>query len=233
MYACAFQKWKTNYRIGSEYYYPKKRNVIDYIKTKPEYFKFEKHSGDWRIKSRITPLMNLLEELFVLNGKDQSHKDLLREMFRGNKDKLRSILDSKEFRNIIDYNKGMNNTKEIINFIGLIAIVSYSSIIIHQLYKKKLVDKYNVVTDMGKLQNITQEITQKTIKNIKAIDKNITDEQISENQEKYNDLNKLGFKFGIFKPIFLVELSKLSTISKYAYYIIIGSHSMTKTINEL
>lgn len=233
MYACAFQKWKTNYRIGFEYYYPKKRNVIDYIKTKPEYFNFEKHNNEWRIKSKITPLINLLEELFILNGKNQSHKDLLKDMFKGNKDKLKSILDGKEFRNFIDYKKGINNTREIVNIIGLVAIVSYSAIIIHQLYAKKLIDKYKVVTDMKKLQDITYEITEKTIKNFKVIDKNLTDEQIFENQEKYKDLNNLGIKFGFFKPIFLFELSKLSTISKYAYYIIVGSHSMAKTINEL
>lgn len=224
LYACAFQKWKTNYRIGQEYYYPKERNVIDYIKTKPNYFEFNKVKGDWKIRSKIGPLIEYIEELVILNNTSPSHKELLKDMFKGNKNELRRILDTSAFRNYIEFEKGFNSINEIINLVGLIATISYSS--------KLLYKEYNIKVSPDKAKQLARELTNKTMENAKKIDKSISDKQAEEQQSNFNRLVELGETFSKFKPIFLIELSKVSKISSYIYYTIIGSHSIAKTLGE-
>jgi len=232
LYTCAFQHWKTNYRIG-EQYYPSKRNVIDYIKTKPDYFEFYKVKGDWRIRAKITPLLNYIGELIILNGENPSHTQLLQEMLKSNKDKLRTLLDSKPFRDHIVYDKGFNSTKDIINLIGLLATISYTSILLAGIERKKLLSTYGEVTDLKKLEKITQEVTNKTFKNINKINKFLSEEQIKTFNKNYTELHQFIIQLSSFKPLFLNELSKITIISSYANILILGTFAMVKTIDEL
>lgn len=145
MYTIAFEKIKNNYEISKEFYQTDKdhkkststKYVIDYIKKHKDFFhyKYDKKNKKWKIKSKIHPLINLIEELLIANSNKQEI-ELVKKRFKSNKHKLRGILNKKEFRRLTK-DDAFYSVHDILFYIVVNALLCKTAQKISPLFKNK------------------------------------------------------------------------------------------------
>lgn len=230
MYACAFEKVKTNYELSMDYYKHDRyqRGVIDYIldnkqffDVKPVYKKEPKVVAKWRIKSKINPLINYIQELYLLNASNEKHFEKLKEQFYWNKRKLTRILNRKRFRQLIKTNLGFRYTEQIIDIISIIAGISLSTKQILKLHK---------ITISGDKKRIAEQISLDAIKDFKKLEPKIKNHH--DYEDNLGEIQTLGGEFSNFKNKFLENLSLITPSGYYSKYMITGTYILAEKLKQ-
>lgn len=193
-----------------------------YFNIKEIYNKKSKYNvPKYRIKSKIKPLIDYIEELFISKGKNDKEINQLKEQFSKNKNKLTGILNRKRFRQIINPEIGFIYTEQIIDLVSIISGIALAS---HDLRKdfKKISNK-----DRKKISdNILKESEETFLNSQSKLKKQITSDI------DFIELQILGEEFFSFKHEFLKNLSSITPIGEHTKYLMIATYTTAEKITE-
>jgi hypothetical protein len=214
IYVCAYEKPKSGYKLSMEIYgYPHKGNyILKVIKRHPEYFKpiNEKNNPYPKYQSKTQPLLDYISNKIDIN--------------QTNKNALKKIINSKEFKAFIQYDDGYHRIIDIMNILGTI----FGATMVVILYFNNKIENFKKakITPF-ELMNIAK-ITEKKYKNkfnLKTPSDKLT--------EFYSHGSELSLIIQTLPPDFIMKISKISPITRILVETIYSTLLINDDINKI
>jgi hypothetical protein len=209
IYVCAFSEPKSGYQLSKEIYgYQNKGNyILKIIKRHPKYFKtiHDKNNPYPKYQSKTQPLLDYISNKIDIN--------------QSNKNALKKIIDSIEFKSFVQFNMGYHHIQDIINVLGTI----FGSTMVVMLYfQHKINDIKKAKITQNELMDIAK-ITEKKYKNKFTL--NIPSDKLTELYSYGSELSQI---IQTMSPDFIMKIGRLSPITR----ILVETTYSTLLIND-